>query len=285
MYAKFENIKNNTVEFSLTPPYILRRLTAETNVNLYDSKGLGQDGSTYLGNTLDNKEIVIEGSLHTLDRSEHNLELLREKIITIFNPKLGQGNLYFRGRKIKCIIKQLPVFNDDNLEFMIPLVCHEPYWTSEDMKIKEVAQWSGNFHFPLVIPQDEGIMMGYREPSLIVHIENEGQVSTGMIIEFTANGIVKNPSLFNINTRNSIKINKTMERGEKIIVNTNFGSKSVKSILGNVTKDCLNYIDILGGGDTFLQLDVGDNLFRYDAEENLDNLEVKIKYYNRYLGV
>src|SRR5665648_504005 len=42
-----------------------------------------------------------------------------------------------------------------------------------------------------------------------------------------------------------------------------------------------NYIDL---GSTFLQLDVGDNLMRYDADTGIDNLEVSIYFTPQYLG-
>jgi len=106
-----------------------------------------------------------------------------------------------------------------------------------------------------------------------------------MVIEFYARGTLKNPSLFNINTREFIKINKSMVAGEKIIVNTNYGKKKITQNINGVKADILNYLDIVGGGDTFLQLDIGDNLFRYDADENLNNLEVSIYFSPQYLGV
>jgi hypothetical protein len=43
-----------------------------------------------------------------------------------------------------------------------------------------------------------------------------------------------------------------------------------------------NYIDLQ---TTFLQLDIGDNLLRYDAESGLDNLEVAIYFTPKYVGV
>ncbi|APC79646.1 phage tail family protein [Clostridium botulinum] len=127
--------------------------------------------------------------------------------------------------------------------------------------------------------------MGHREPSLIVNVINNGHVKTGMIIEFRARGILKNPSLFNVNTREFIKINKEMVAGERFIINTNCGKKKIIQNLNGIETDILNYLDIVGGGDTFLQLDVGDNLFRYNADSNLDNLEVNIYFSSQYLGV
>lgn len=76
-----------------------------------------------------------------------------------------------------------------------------------------------------------------------------------------------------------------MVAGEKFIINTNYSKKKILQELNGITTDILNYLDIVGGGDTFLQLDVGDNLFRYNADSNLDNLEVNIYFSPQYLGV
>ena len=102
-----------------------------------------------------------------------------------------------------------------------------------------------------------------------------------MKIEFIANGALKNPSLFNVNTREYIKVNKEMTAGEKIIINTNYGQKKIQSTFDGETIDILNYLDL---SSTFLQLSIGDNLFRYDADSNLNNLQVNIYYNPKYLG-
>ncbi|MCS4525829.1 phage tail family protein [Clostridium botulinum] len=104
-------------------------------------------------------------------------------------------------------------------------MCPNPYWTYVELNKKQIALWKGDFHFPLVISINKGITMGHREPSLIVNVLNNGQVKTGMIIEFFARGTLSNPSLFNVNTREFIKINKGMAAGEKFIRNTNVGKK------------------------------------------------------------
>ena len=126
--------------------------------------------------------------------------------------------------------------------------------------------------------------MGLKQPSLIINAENDGDVETGIRIEFKARGTVTNPSLFNVETREYIKINKTMVDGEVIMVNTNYGKKKIESILNGVTTNILNLID-LGMGDSFLQLDVGDNLLRYDADINMNNLEINIYFNPKYVGV
>ena len=103
-----------------------------------------------------------------------------------------------------------------------------------------------------------------------------------MRAEFKALATLTNPSILNVNTQEFIKINKTMVAGEVLTVTTHFGAKKVESVLNGVTTNAFNYIDF---GSTFLQLDVGDNLMRYDADTNLDNLEVSIYYTPQFLGV
>lgn len=90
------------------------------------------------------------------------------------------------------------------------------------------------------------------------------------------------PSLFNVNTREYFKINKIMEAGEVITVTTHFQNKRVELNKNGVISNAFNWIDFTS---TFLQLDPGDNLFRYDADEGIDSLEVDIYYNPQYLGV
>ncbi|HEX3075966.1 MAG TPA: phage tail family protein, partial [Lachnospiraceae bacterium] len=120
---------------------------------------------------------------------------------------------------------------------------------------------------------------------LIVNVYNKGDVETGMRIVFRAKGALTNPSLFNVETREFIKINKAMTAGEVITIDTNYGKKGITLRKNGVESNILNYIDIAGGGNTFLQLAVGDNLLRYNADTGADNLEVDIYFDNRYLGV
>lgn len=287
MYAKFINSLGAEIELTDTAPLILQNVDISNSVNIYNSKGMSQDGSIYNGNTLDIKDISVQVALNASNSTE--LDMLKDKINTIFNPKLGEGYLIYKDKKIKCIINKLPYFNENinNIycECLINLTAHNPYWTDITESKKQIAMWKGMFHFPLIIPIDKGITMGHREPSLIVNVLNNGQVKTGMIIEFFARGTLSNPSLFNVNTREFIKINKGMVAGEKIIINTNYSKKKILQELNGVTTDILNYLDIVGGGDAFLQLEVGDNLFRYNADSNLDNLEVNIYFSPQYLGV
>ena len=73
-----------------------------------------------------------------------------------------------------------------------------------------------------------------------------------------------------------------MSEGEEITVTTDIGSKRVESYLNGVTTNIFNDLDI---HSSFMWLDIGDNVIRYDAEEMIEQLEVYIYYTNYYLGV
>ena len=137
---------------------------------------------------------------------------------------------------------------------------------------------------PCVIEKDntKSMIYGYRAESVIVDCYNEGDVSTGMRIRFTALGTVSNPILLNVDTEEFIQINATMKTGDVIEINTKYGSKGAKLIRDGVETDYFRYIDV---DSTFMQLAIGDNMFRYDAASGVNSLEVSIFYSKEFLGV
>jgi hypothetical protein len=164
----------------------------------------------------------------------------------------------------------------------LQLSCLNPFWREVADTREDIAAWIGAFEFPIELPADPLWEIGFRQPSLIVNVINLGDVQTGMRIEFRATGSVTNPSLVNVYTGAFIKLNMTMQAGDVVTVNTGYGMQGVTLNSSGVITNIIRYLDI---GSTALQLVTGDNLFRYDAEENLNNLEVAIHHNNLFLGV
>lgn len=288
----YKNPRGEKIVFHLSP-LLIESLEgiAEVDADIQGQRLPHFDGDLYLGSTLEPRYIDLGGCITRTDFIE--IRRQRTNVLKVCNPKLGPGEVTLeldgRIKKIRGVLDGVPSFPERGRSkfqrFMVSWKCPNPYWQDVSESKEEIALWRGAFHFPLAIPQNNPIIMGYREPSLIVNVINRGNVKTGMRIEFKALGTLESPSLFNVNTREFIKINKSMVAGEKIIINTNQGSKKITSNLNGVTTDILDYIDIIGGGRTFLQLDPGDNLLRYDAVDGISNLEVNIYYNNNYLGV
>lgn len=288
---EFKNARDESVEL-FSHPYLLYRFEGlgDTGVINQTHKSLNQDGATVANTTLDEKFPVVE--LKITGKNQDELALNRRRLTSVFNPKLGTGRLIRKsidGEHVLEVIPEAVPFYPDGAgnrgrsyqKALINLRASNPYWRDLAESKSEIATWRGGIEFPISVPV-EGFEMGYREPSLIVNVLNDGDVESGIKLEFKALATVVNPSLFNVNTREFFKINRTLQAGETITVTTHYQQKRVESKLSGVTENIFKYIDI---ESTFLQLDVGDNLFRYDADEGIENLEVSIYHTQKYLGV
>lgn len=89
----FENEKGQQIEFSIWSPFFLENIDGISGLKntIYSNKGMGQDGSTCVGSTLDDRNIVIQGAI------TENKELNREKLLSIINPKLKSKLIYTDG--------------------------------------------------------------------------------------------------------------------------------------------------------------------------------------------
>ena len=241
------------------------------------------DGSYINSNRADKRTITIQAEYQFAD-----IENERDKLLSFFNFKNTGTLVIDYSKRKKSIQYNISDFKskidnvNDKLNFEVELLCTEPYLRDVAESKLDIALWRGAFHFPLRCTTKNKIIMGVKEPSLIANINNTGDVETGMIIEFRALGTVKNPSLFNINTREFIKVNSTMSAGEIIRINSNIGHKSIVKEIDGIQNKIMNLLDI---DSTFLQLSVGDNLFRYDADDGFNFMEVSIYFNPSYLGV
>ena len=264
--------------------------------DIYSINSMGQDGDTFLGNRIKSRDIEIVG--HINERDKERVHRFRRRMNNILNPQFKATLIYELGdfrRVIDCTIDNAPVFVRRPIfeEFTIQLSCLNPFWREDAELRQDIATWVGGFEFPIDRPDDdlpqgleipiEGTWeIGWRELALIVPLFNGGDVRAGMRIEFRALGSLLNPSLLNVNTGEFIKINFAMIAGDVITVTTGWGEKGVTLRRAGETTDIFRFLD---PDSTYLQLAVGDNLFRYDADENMESLDITIHHHNFFLGV
>ena len=253
------------------------------------SQGWSQDGASLLNSYVLARDMSIVGRIKA--DTTYQMQMLRDKLSMVFLPKREVTiNHYYGGvnRIITACVEKTPKFSLTDVirvqEYEISLLATEPYWRDETETLVPIANVIGHFHFPLIIPKDKGVYFGVKNPALIVDVYSKSSIRVGMRFEFIANGEVTNPQLFNVNTREYLKLLCTMEAGEKITVETGLTNTVIQKKSG-IEKDYIGKIDLAGGGSTFLQLEPGDNLFRYAADGGENFLEVRIYYYNKYPGV
>ena len=283
----YTNSRGQSIELNSSGPFYLSDFdTGTPKTTMLTSKAPGQDGVTREDTIFDERSPVANGAV--IGTSYEDTLIKRKWLCSVFNPKLMGVLIYENDTetyKINCTVQELPTFkNGDSIaqEFQIQFYCPDPYWKSLDEIKEEMALWVGDFEFDLEIPA-EGIEMGHRMSTLIANCFNNGDVNCGVRVEFIALATVVNPSLLNVYTQEYIKVKRTLNAGDKLVINTGFGSKRVEMVKTDGTAlNVFNYIDLQ---TTFLQLAPGDNLLRYNAESGIDNLEVAIYFTPKYVGV
>jgi len=283
MQLIYSNQAGDSITLKQRKPYFLQRIDGTGSVKhiINTFKAPSQDGAFFISGTLDVRNITIEGTM--VASSVDEAYALRNNLLCIFTPK-QIGRLSYKGKEITCIVEEATVDKGTSEKlpaFFISLLCPSPFFEEAFDTRQELASWVDCFSFAMEIPST-GIEFGVREPSLIINVINTGDVSCGCVVEFKALGGVKNPELMNMETLERIKINKTMLAGEVITIATHFAAKRIKSNINDIVSNAFSFLDI---DSTFIQITPGRNILRYNAEENLDLLEVSISYRPQYLGV
>lgn len=249
-------------------------------------KYVDQIGVYLYNTTLETRQIAIVGWV----ASENEAEVKRLKRIlnSIVNPKhtleaiRGDYKIAFVPTSSVKYSVTYPENNEVMAKFLINGFCPYPLFVPTIEKRKSVSYTAKKFHFPLIIPKDKGVIFGVRQPSLIAEIQNEGDYPIGYTIEFRAVGTVKNPTLIDIGSQEHFTIKKTLTDGESVIINTREGERKVT---GGFKGQKTNYYQYWTFDSSWLELAVGQNLLRYDAEEGITALEVVITYSPGYLEV
>lgn len=250
-------------------------------------KYVNQVGVYIDSTSLEQRTIAINGWVTGDSYAElkSNREVLNHLINPLHTVDIVVQDKYKLSFKPDFSVQYSAAYEENNevlCKFLIQGTCADPMFTTKDKQAALVASIIPKFRFPLVIPKTAGILMGLREPSLLANLNNGGDIDTGMLITFSCTSTVTNPSLLNVNTREFIKIDKMLSVGEQIIISTGSGEKYVKGVTNGVES---NYFKYMSFDSTWLQLHTGENIFKYDADDNVDGLEVLISFYPKYLEV
>lgn len=274
-----------------TPNYILKSVDWGSVKGTHHSyKYVNQVGVSITNTSLETRPIKIEGWI--VAENERNMTSLKNKLNSFVNPQ-ETITLFYSDYKIDFVPDETVRYSVSTAEnneifckFQIDGTAPNPLFSDSFETTYPFVTTTPGFHFPLITSEslpDKGVVFGKRTASLIINLMNKGSVPAGMKIVFKANGTIVNPSLINVNTKEEFVINKTLVDGEEIEVTTIIGEKSIKGRIGN--DDFTNYFMYKSVSSSWLQLDVGDNLFGYNAEDGVENLDVFVYFYNQYLEV
>ena len=291
---KLQNVETRavlTLDMVSTPDFILNSVDWDAVESTHHSfKYVNQIGAYVTGTSLATRSVTIQGWV--IAENESMMTIRKTTLNRFFNPQQAV-DLFYKDYVLRFLpntsIRYSTVIAENNeviCKFKVEGYCPDPLFSEQVESKVAAASTQAMFHFPLIISETPnppgGIIFGLRQPSLIVTVTNNGAVDVGMKIVFRASGTLTNPSLIEVNTQKFFKVNKTMVAGEEITIDTIIGEKKIEGYLNGITSNYFKYRDL---DSEWLQLKVGDNLFRYDADQNVGNLEVYIYYNNKYLEV
>lgn len=288
----YENERGISVELNRIGPLFLSSVVGFDGLpsEIVSSQSAYQDGISISKSIL--KDRLLTLNCHMVIDNEKQRSILKRKLYNSFNPKLkGNMKIYTDAGSLRGAsnlrVAQAPLF-EDNYEtvnelvaFQVQLVMPLPYFEDINENRIDFGNDIGNFFFDLEI-EEQGKELSVKNSSIVANISNMGDTETPIKVLFRAKTEIKNPSIFNVYTKEYIKLDYVMAEGEEITITTHHASKRVESYLNGVTKNIFNFLDI---GSSFMWLDVGDNVIRYDSETMIEQLEVYIYYTNYYLGV
>lgn len=175
----------------------------------------------------------------------------------------------------------------------ISIICPDPFFYSRESQTTVFSGVEPMFEFPF---SNESLFeplleMGSIENATDKVVIYDGDAETGIMITIHAVGEATNITIYNIGTREQMKIDTTklqtytgsgIKAGDDIIINTIPGEKSIQLLREGVTTNILNCLD---RNSDWFKLAKGDNVFAYTAESGGSNLQFSIESSVVYEGI
>lgn len=243
------------------------------------SQNATTDGTTYNGEGLEQRNIVITANIRRNHRQN------REFLSRVFKVH-SEGTFIHEEdgdrREIKYRVENIEVAETGVIRpATISLICTDPYFTDAAGTIKiEMSQWYDDWEFECEIPE-EGMEFGHRETDTIKQVDNESTKDVGITITLEADDKVVNPIIYNQTTNETLKLLCTMLPNDKITIKTTEGEITVELLRNGKIIDYNYTVD--EDNDGYIQLVMGMNVIKYDADEGAEYLNVKFEYKNQYM--
>ena len=182
-----------------------------------------------------------------------------------------------KAERVRCTERHL---DRGYLTLTLLLVFNNPYWKSTDDYGKNIAGLEGMIAFPYLCNANDDTMPkgttgGRFTFDQSVTITNTGDIDTEARISVQSNGEVINPRI-EINGH-SVRMLDTMQQGDTLELD--FAAHPPR-----ITKNGINYIGHADRTSDFcnMQLRIGENTIKYDADNGSANMAVNVYYNNLY---
>lgn len=260
------------------------------------SKISTRDGSIYNSARVNNRNIIINIRYLWKDSIEDARQLsykyfpLKQKVNIVIETsnRILEIDGYVESNE--------PNIFSESSDTSISIVCPFPFFRSKENGGLQTTLFSGveaMFEFPFSNESTTEDLLEMSEIRNLVEnvVAYNGDVETGITIHIHAIGDVGSISIYNLRTRESMRIDankiteyvgKGITASDDIVICTEQGNKYAQLIRGGTTYNILNCID---RDMDWFKLSKGDNLFTYVSEFGSTNLQFRIENKVIYEGV
>lgn len=176
--------------------------------------------------------------------------------------------------------------NDILCKFMIEGTCENPLFSLVDKKIKNISDTNKTpvKLFPMVIPKTVGMIFGITVDLGSTVIHNDGDVDVGLKVTVKAtDGSVTNPMIVNDSTKEKMKVNYVMSKGDSIRFSTIYGEEEITLIKANGEQS--DIFNRLTKDSVMFSLGQGDTTILFEADEDKSNMSFDIEFSPLFLEV
>lgn len=220
-------------------------------------------------------DLQIKSGLDVERAKRYILNVIKIKKRGTFTFIQGAGTEK-RTIEISGIVQNISMPRFTNAVVMqISIYCNNSFWQDVDDVITDINRAIANHHFEIAITAESPVVLGIVQRQVEQTYINDGDADAGMIITINAVGTVTNPKIINQNGE-FIGVNCTMSAGDKIVINTNKGNKSI-------TKNGVSIFNKLMSGSTFLNMEIGDNVFESTADSGAQFIYYYVNFKRRFV--
>lgn len=279
---KIENEFNNMLQLSQNEDKW--QLLSVTGLNqppasIITSVVPGFDGARFNSSRLEARNIVI--TLAIVDHTEINRMILNSVIYSKRYIKV-----YYKNNSLDVYIEgyvesfEYDVF-EQGIRAQISIICTNPYWIDNESNVTVITPMVDLFEFPFSIPE-EGISLGELTSDFSNIVTNNGTVETGAVITIKSNYVTINPSITNVTTGQTMKINTTIAAGDQVIISTLRSKKFIKKYSAGQMYNIINDLDV---SSTWINIIPGENTFILRSDHGSDFMQASVAIQNLYGGV
>ncbi len=281
---EYRNSRGASITIDYIGPYFIESYDGLTSAEIIPiaNKGYNQQGYSYQKSLYGARIINLYFYVH--DNTMQGFYAKKRSLAALFNPLLGEGTLTYTNdygsKKISAVVTYppSPVTKMGSLQiFNVELTAHNPFWTDVAEQALKMGDYQGGLTFPFN-NEDEPYMQ-FAQKGDLAYINNIGDIETPIRAEFRGEAI--NPILTLENTGELIKVNTSLAVGEKLIIDTAYGNKTVwKEAIDGTRESAYNLIT---NDTSFFHLPEGESTLTFGSDGG--EPEVYIYWYNRYVGV